>query len=165
MAGALVRALLDLRSGGLALLSGSIGDAALAILAAALLLGLPRLIGPALALLCVLYVERLFATGESDLGILALSGVGILLVGELAQWSIDSRVSGRYERGLHVSRGLGLMWLSLLGVASLALGLLAATAPVAGGLGAAVVAMAAVVAASAVISVAARRAGHPGREA
>jgi hypothetical protein len=160
-----VRASLDLRSGGLAFLSGSIGVAGLALLAGALLFGVPRLIGPALALLCALYIERLVATGQSDPGILAISSVGILLVGELAQWSVDSRVSGRYEPGLHVSRGLGHVWLSALGGASVALGLLAATAPVAGGLGAPVVAMAAAVAASAVISVAARRAGQHGREA
>jgi len=160
-----VRASLDLRSGGLAFLSGTIGIAGLTLLAAALLFGIPRLIGPALALVCALYIERLVATGQSDPAILALSSVGILLVGELTQWSIDSRVAGRYDPGLHVSRGLGLVWLSVLGVASVALGLLAATAPVAGGLGAAVVATAAAVAASALIWVAARRAGNLGREA
>ena len=91
----------------------------------------------------------------------ATVGVALLLVGELAQWSLDGRLVGRYERGLHVSRVIGIAWLGLLGLGVALLGLLAAGLPIFGGIETVAVAMAASVALLGLASIVAGRAPIP----
>lgn len=121
--------LLDARSGGLALLSGSIGALALVTLAIALLFGRPALLGWALAVVFLQYLERLVATGETGLWLPAAVGVGALLVGELGQWSFDSRSLARGQRGLHLGRAMAILSLATLGAVTTVVCLLAVAAP------------------------------------
>jgi hypothetical protein len=115
-------------------LSGSFAFLALVVLVVALILGRPSLIGGALALLALLYFTHLLVTGESDLLTLGIVSVALLLVGELCQWSFDSRLPGRYEPGLHLSRGIGLAWLVALAIGVVALGGVAAGLPIPDGI-------------------------------
>ena len=77
------------------------------LLAGVLILGRPNLVALPQGLLAVLYLGHVVLAGESTWEGLGLVSLGILLVGELSQWSFDSRVAGRYEAGLHVA------WFSL----------------------------------------------------
>ena len=121
--------LLDRRSGGLAFVSGSIGVAALTTLAAALVFSRAGLIGWAIAILCVQYVERLIATSDSNVVIPAVAGVGVLAVGELSQWSLDSRSIAGVSGRLHLARGLAVIALLALGSATVLVCLMALAAP------------------------------------
>jgi hypothetical protein len=103
---------------GLALITCGLALAALLLLLASLVLAWTSGIGLVLAALGLLYLSHLYISGESAGVEAALVGVGLLLVGELSQWSLHSRLSGRYERSLHASRAIGLMVLI-----SLALGM------------------------------------------
>jgi hypothetical protein len=58
-------------------------------------------------MLALLYLGHVVLAGESTWEALGLVSLGVLLVGELSQWSFDSRVEGRYEAGLHLSRAIG----------------------------------------------------------
>ena len=97
-------------------MSGTAAVVVLVILAGVLLLAKSHLIGGAQAMLALLYLGHVVIAGESTWEALGLVSVGILLVGELSQWSFDSRVVGRYEPGLHRSRGTGVLALLVLGV-------------------------------------------------
>jgi len=152
-----IGAALDLRSGGLVLLSGAPGVVALAVLGLALLTARPQLLGPALAILCLVQLQRVAMTGESDLARLAAVSVGVLLVGELSQWSFDSRQAAVRERGMHVSRGLTVLVLCVLSLVAVTVVLVAAFLPVAGGAWAPAVAVLAAVGLLAMLSVAAMR--------
>jgi hypothetical protein len=108
--------------------SGTAAVGVLVILGGVLVFGKPHQIGPAQAFLALLYLGHVVLAGESTWEALALVSLGVLLVGELSQWSFDSRVAGRYEAGLHVSRAIGIAALVALGaglitLAAFALGL------------------------------------------
>jgi hypothetical protein len=123
-----VRLSLDLRTGALVFVTGTAAVVVLMILAAVLVLAKPHLIGAAQAVLAVFFVSHVLVSGESTWEALGLASLGILLFGELSQWSIDSRVVGRYEPGLHQSRAVGVAALVALGLgvitlAAVALGL------------------------------------------
>jgi hypothetical protein len=96
--------------------SGTAAVVVLVALAGVLLLAKSHLIGAAQAMLAVLYLGHVVIAGESTWEALGLVSVGILLVGELSQWSFDSRVVGRYEPRLHRSRATGILALLALGV-------------------------------------------------
>ena len=109
-------------------MSGTAAVVVLVILAAVLVLAKPGLIGAAQALLALLYLGHVVVAGESAWAALALVSLGILLFGELSQWSFDSRIVGRYEAGMHRSRAIGVAALLALGIgvntlAAFALGL------------------------------------------
>jgi hypothetical protein len=152
---------LDARSSGLAFASGAVALAAVLQLAAALVFARPGWIGVALGLLALLFFEHAAATGDSDVARLGLASVGLLLTGELAQWSLDSRLPGRYDAGLHRSRAGGIGLLLVVGFGAVVLSEFAAGVPVPVGLGTMAVAAAAAVALLALISnVALRRLGE-----
>jgi hypothetical protein len=117
----IARLSLDLRTGALTFVSGIPAVVVLVILAGVLVLGKPHLIGVAQAMLALLYLGHVVLAGESTWEALGLVSVGVLLVGELSQWSFDSRVVGRYEAGLHRSRGVAIAALVALGVGVIAL--------------------------------------------
>lgn len=160
MASGIAGASLDVRSSGLAFVSGGFGLLCLLTLGAALVLGRPGWIGGALGLLAALYLGHTVVSEAPNPSELGLVAVGLLLVGELGQWSIDGRLTGRYEPGIQVSRATAIAVLGLLGLGTVALSQVAAGLPVSGGVGAVALAMGATVALLALISVVAlRRAG------
>ena len=166
MAVAIAVASLDLRSGGLAFISGGFGLAALLVLATALVVPAPSMIGPAVGALGLVYFGHVLIAGESRSETLALVSVGLLLVGELSQWSCDRRQRGRYELAVSMSRAIGVIWLSTLGLAVTLLGLSAAGLPVADRAWPLAGAIAAAVALLGVIAMAARGSvGDRGRAA
>ena len=75
------------------------------------------LIGAAQTMFALLYLGHVVLAGESTWEALGLVSLGVLLVGELSQWSFDSRIVGRYEAGLHQSRAVGIaaLWRSASG--------------------------------------------------
>jgi len=154
---------LDLRSSGLSFVSGTFGLLCLLVLGAALVLARPGWIAAAVGLLALLYLGHTVVEDAANPTELGLVSVGLLLVGELAQWSMDGRLAGRYETGIHLSRATGIALLGLLGLGTVALSQVAAGVPIPGGVGAIAVAMAASVALLGLISaVALRRAtGEP----
>jgi hypothetical protein len=101
--------------------SGTAAAVVLVLLAGVLIFAKSQLIGPAQALLAALYLSHVLLAGESTWESLALVSLGILLVGELGQWSFDSRLAGRYEAGLHRSRAIAIAGLAALGVGVIAL--------------------------------------------
>jgi hypothetical protein len=105
------------RTGALLFVTGTVAIVVLVILASVLVLAKSNLIGVAQAMLALLYVGHIVLAGESTWEALALVSLGILLVGELSQWSFDSRVAGRYESGMHLSRAIGVAVQLALGVA------------------------------------------------
>jgi hypothetical protein len=125
---------LDARSSGLTFVTLVSGLAALFVLATVLVLARPGWIGAALGLLALLYCGHLLVADGSNIGELGLVSVGLLLVGELSQWSIDGRLAGRHERGLQVSRAAGICGLAVLGVGTVVLTMLAAGLPLSGSL-------------------------------
>lgn len=110
-----------MRTGGLLFVSGTAAVVVLVILAGVLVVAKSSLIGAAQALLAVLYLGHVVVAGESTWEALGLVSLGMLLVGELSQWSFDSRVAGAYEAGLHRSRAIGIAGLLALGVGVIAL--------------------------------------------
>lgn len=117
----------------------------------------PGWIGTVLGLMALLYLGHLAVTGESNMTEVGFVGVALLLAGELGQWSVDSRLAGRHDASLHLSRVGGIAVLALLGLGIVVLGQLAAGLPIAGGIVAVVVATAATVALLALVSVVALR--------
>lgn len=102
-------------------MSGTPAVVVLVILAGVLVRAKPQLIGLAQAMLALLYLGHVVLAGESTWEALGLVSLSVLLVGELSQWSFDSRVAGRYETGLHRSRAIGVAALLALGVAVITL--------------------------------------------
>ena len=150
-----------MRSAALVVVSGAGAVLAVLLLVTALLLARPGWIGAALGLLALLFFEHAVATGDSDVARLALASVGLLLTGELAQWSLDSRLPGRYDASLHRSRVGGIGVLVVVGFGAVVLSEIAAGVPVPVGIGTVAVAAAAAVALLALISnVALRRFGE-----
>jgi hypothetical protein len=149
--------LLDARSGGLAMLSGSLGVLALVVLGAALVLGQSALIGWSLGLLALQYAERLVATGEANLWVPAVAGLGLLLVGELSQWSIDSRSLVRPRIRLHVARAMAIGSLLTIGAATVLVCLLTIVVPISSTPWATIGAVVAIVGVIVVFGAAARR--------
>ncbi len=150
---------LDARSGGLTFVTGAIGALLVAALAVALVFARPGWMGALLGFFALLYVGHLLVAPESNLLTAAVIGIALLLVGELSQWSFDSRLHGRYEAGLHRARAIGLGGILLLGTGVLVVTLLALGLPVPAGLGTIVAGMAALVALVALISIVALRPG------
>jgi hypothetical protein len=132
------------------------------VLGAALALARPGWIGGAVGLLALLYLGHTAVAEAANPTELGLVSVGLLLVGELAQWSLDGKLPGRYETGLHISRATAVALLGLLGLGTVALSQVAAGLPIPGGIGAVAVATGAAVALLGLISmIALRRAGAP----
>ena len=102
-------------------MSGTAAVVVLVILAGVLVLAKSQLIGLAQAMLALLYIGHVILAGESTWEALGLVSLGVLLVGELSQWSFDSRVVGRYDVGLHRSRVMAIVALVALGVGVIAL--------------------------------------------
>ena len=111
-----MRLSLDLRTGALLFVSGTAAVVVLVILAGVLVLAKSHLIGVAQAMLALQYIGHVVVAGESTWEALGLVSLGVLLVGELSQWSFDSRVVGRYEARLHRSRAIAMGALVALGV-------------------------------------------------
>jgi hypothetical protein len=152
---------LDLRSAGLMFVSGGFGLGALLLLGAALVLARPGWIGATLGFLALVYFGHELLAGESNWEALGVVGVALLLVGELSQWSMDSRLPGRYDAHLHVSRAVGTAWLVSLGLAMAFLSLAAAGLPITGGIPTVAAGMVASVALLALVSILARKSGDP----
>lgn len=117
----IARLSLDLRTGGVLFVSGTAAVVVLVALAGVLVIAKPGLIGAAQGLLAALYLGHVVVAGESSWANLGIASLGILLVGELSQWSFDSRVAGRYEAGLHRSRAIGIAAMLALGACLIAL--------------------------------------------
>lgn len=97
----------------------ALGTSGVVVLAVVLLLGLPRLVVAAAALVGGAYAASL-AIGEGGVDLAApLVGAGLLLSCELAFWAHDIRATSPDEPGL---RGLHAAWLSLLTLGTLAVG-------------------------------------------
>jgi hypothetical protein len=156
-AGAVAAMSLDLRSVPLVLVSGSLALTVLVLLLATLSLGRPGWIGAIIGLLALLFFAHILVAGETNTGLAAAVGVALLLVGELTQLSLDSRLAGRYEASLSVARAIAIAWLGLLGLGVALLGMLAAGVPIPGGIGAVAVGMGASVGLLGLFSVVAAR--------
>ena len=156
---AIAAASLDVRSGGLAFVSGMPGAIIVLLLVGSLVLGRPGWFGVTPALLAVLYVGHLLVAPGSDLATAGLVGVAILLVGELSQWSFDSRVRGHHDAAIHRARAIGIGGLAMLGAGAVVLSLVVIGLPVSGGLVTVIVGMAAFVGVVALASVLAVRSG------
>lgn len=154
---------LDRRSGGLLFVSGVPGALLVVLLAAALVFGRPSWIGALVGLFAMLYLGHLVVAPGADLLTAGAVGVALLLVGELSQWSFDSRLHGQYELGLHRARALGVSGLVLLGSGVVVLILLIVGLPVPAGLGTIAAGMAAFVALVVLISIVALRSADPRR--
>jgi hypothetical protein len=85
------------------------------LLGVALLAARPGWIGPIVGLFVLLFVGHLLVAPGSDLPTAGVVGVALLLVGELSQWSFDSRLRGRYDGALHRARAFAFAGLALLG--------------------------------------------------
>jgi hypothetical protein len=152
---------LDVRSGGLVFVSGVLGLTVVLLLGAALALGRPGWIGPLLGLLALLYLGHLLVAPEANFATAGVVGVALLLVGELSQWSFDSRLRGRYEASMHHARAIGVAVLVALGAGVVLLSQLVVGLPVSGGLGTLIVGIAAFVAVVALVSIVALRQPAP----
>lgn len=137
------------------------GTVTLALLAVVLVFGRPGWMGVVLLLLALVYLGHLLVAPEANWWAAGLVGVGLLLVGELSQWSFDSRLRGDYEAGLHRARAIGVTGLVLLGAGIVLLSWLVVALPVSGGLGTLIVGMIAFVAIAAIVSVVALRQAPP----
>jgi hypothetical protein len=155
---------LDLRSPSLFVVTGGPGVVLLLILAAALVLARPGWIGPVLGLFALLFFAHLLVADAVSPAGAAIVGMALLLAGEFGQWSLDGRLAGRYEGGLHVARAIGIAWLGLLALGVEVLSLLAAGVPMSGGIETVAIGIAAAVALLGLFSaVAARAPVRPGR--
>ncbi|HET7182279.1 MAG TPA: hypothetical protein VFI15_08630 [Candidatus Limnocylindrales bacterium] len=152
---------LDVRSGGLLVISGSFGVIALGVLAAAFVLARASFLGPAVLVLELAYLQHVLLAGPPTVVEVAVVSLAALLAGELGQWSIDNRTvrieAGQLQSG-RLRAILGLLVVSGLAVAAVAFG---AVAPVVAGPAVAIVAVPAAVAAVAIVSLAATRAARP----
>ena len=97
-------------------MSGAVAMLALLAVGSALALARPGWIGAALGLLALAFFGHVLLAGESDLATLGVVSVALLLVGELCQWSIDSRLPGAYDAGLHRSRAISVALQVSLGI-------------------------------------------------
>jgi hypothetical protein len=152
---------LDVRSGGLVFVSGVLGALLVVMLGVALVAARPGWIGPILGLFVLLYVGHLLVAPGTDLLIAGVVGVALLVVGELSQWSFDSRLRGRYDGALHRARAVGFVGLVLLGAGAALLTLVVVALPVPPGLGTIAAGMGAFVALVVLISVVALRPTPP----
>jgi hypothetical protein len=118
----------------------------------------PGAIGWGLGILGALFVGHALLRGSLDVLSAGLAGVGLLVAGELAQWSIDAGHAGRYDRRVHRSRALGIAILTVRGAAVVVVGGIAATLPISGGIELVLVAAAAAVAVFGLTAFAAARA-------
>lgn len=132
------------------------------MLGAALVFARPGWIGAILGLFALLYMGHVLVAPGSDLLTAGVVGVALLLVGELSQWSFDSRLRGRYDGALHRARAIGAAGLVLLGIGALLVTFLAVGLPVPGGLATIAAGMGASVALVVLISIVALR--PPARE-
>ena len=138
-------------------MTGGLGLVVLLLLGATLVVARPGWIAGALGLLALVYFGRLAVADEPSLEGLGVVSVLLLLTGELSQWSMDSRLAGRYETGVHMWRAAGVVVLALLGLGTVLLSQVATGVPIVGGLGTVAVSMAAAVALLALVSVVALR--------
>ena len=152
---------LDVRSGGLVFVSGLLVALLVLMLGVALHFARPGWIGPIVGLFVLLYVGHLLVAPGSDLVTAGVVGVALLLLGELGQWSFDSRLRGRYDRALHRARAFGVAGLGLLGAGAVLLILVVVGLPVPDGLGTIAAGMGALVALVVLISVVALRPARP----
>ena len=111
-----------------------LGAVAVAVLAAALLLRIPALIAPALAVLGAEYAAFFAVRGDTIDVRAPLYAAGFLVVAELAFAALEPR-AGRPEPGLVARRAAMLVAVALGGVAAGLLVLAAAATPLEGGVG------------------------------
>jgi hypothetical protein len=148
---------------------GLSGAAGAAVLAVAIVVARAGLVAPALVLVAAGYAVTLIARDANALDPAApLVACALLLVAELAYWSVELASSGRAESRVLLRRLAALVGLAAAALA-LAAGVLAATAmPFGGGLAWNLVGMTAAAGAIALIAELARRSGagveptHPG---
>lgn len=148
---------IDVASASLRLVLAWFGVASVALLGGALILARRGWIGAVLGLLALLTLGRQLVGGAVGTDRLGFVGVALLLIGELSQWSIDSRLAGQSALGLHRSRAVGITWLVALGLAVALLSRVAAGLPFPEGTLTVAIAVAASVGLLALISVVARR--------
>lgn len=129
----------------------------LLLLGATLVVARPGWIAGVLGLLALVYFGRLAVADAPSLEGLGVVSVLLLLTGELSQWSMDGRLAGRYETGVHLWRAAGIVVLGLLGLGTVLLSQVATGVPIAGGIGTVAVATTAAVAVLALVSVVALR--------
>jgi hypothetical protein len=136
------------------------GAAGAAVLAVALLVAAAGLVAPALVLVAAGYAATLVARDADALDAAApLVACALLLVAELAYWSVELARSGRAEPRVLLRRLAALLGLAAAALA-LATGVMAATSiPPGGGLAWNLVGMAAAAGAIALIAELARRSG------
>ena len=133
--------------------------AVLLLLALALWRGWASAVAWTLALVAALYATGLAAAeGEAVLDSAApLFAAGLLVVGELAYWSLDLRLPGHDERDLMTRRLTALVALAFVSVALAALVVVVSAFPLGGGVGWRVVGVAAAAATLAIVARLARQ--------
>lgn len=147
-----------LREGGHDVLLLAIGGAAFALLLAGLLLRWSGALAAGVALLGAQQATRLALGPEAVDEAIPLLATGLLLVAELAWWSIEPRVPAWWQAGV-LARRVGTLVLACTGsLVVSALVVVAAGAPVRGGTLLELTGVVASVAALAVVAVVARRA-------
>jgi hypothetical protein len=144
------------RTNAAAVATVALGGVGAAFLLVVLVRGNVELVPWPLALLGVAYGITLVGAGTDDAA--PLVGVGLLLCGELAAWSIDERFAIPAERVVTAARGLALGALALGSLAVAALVVALAAAPTGSGLAWTVLGAASAVAVVAAAVALARRA-------
>jgi len=104
------------------------------LLLLALVRGGGMTLGWALALAGAVYIGSLEAAGAGVDGAAPLVATGLLLCGELARWSLDTRLRLRSDETLAGRRGLALAALACSGLAASALTVAVSAAPAERGL-------------------------------
>ena len=129
----------------------------LALLMAALALGLPGLVPWAIAVLGAEYGASLHGDAGVD-GRAPVVGAVLVLVAELSYWSLERRTRIGDERGLYARRAVTVLALSAAAAGLGTVLLLLSAAPLGGGTGAEVVGIAAAAGSIALLALLARRA-------
>jgi hypothetical protein len=118
---------LDLRSRALVAVSVTIEVSVLGAFFAAVVLARGGWIGTTLGLLGAGYFGHLLVADQASPVGAAICGVLLLLAGEFAAWSIDRRLPGHYEPGIHIARAIGIGWLAIVTAATATLVVFVAT--------------------------------------
>ncbi len=122
----------------------AIGAAGVGLLALALVFASARFIPWALGLLAAAFIIALYVSDVRNDLVAALYGAGLLLTGELADWSFELGLPSRVDRGVGLRRGIAVGGVVAGAAAVGVVAALASTAPVVGGLALAVAGVGAV---------------------